>query len=399
MQRVRRRLVRAAGSLVRLLIAFAAMSIGAVAAQTAEPPVRIGVSLGLSGAYQEIAELQRNAYRLWVRHVNESGGLAGRRVELVIRDDQSNPETARSIYEDFIVRDKLDFVFGPYSSAITAAVVPLTEAHRYPLLAAGAASDELWKRGYTHLLGTIAPAGRYTIGFLAILAQAGLKEFAIVSADDAFSVSLADGARRWAPEYGLKVTSSQEVPKGTPNLERAATAARASGAQALLMAGHFEESVTMRRALNAIGWTPNVFYASVGPGLDAYKAAVGADAEGTFSTSVWEAREDLKLPGSAEFLRAFIDAYGQKPSYQAAQAYAAGQILAHAVKKAGGVDRAAVRDALFKLDTNVLIGRFVVDRTGSQTKRFPLIIQWQRGQREIVWPPELRTAEAITARR
>jgi branched-chain amino acid transport system substrate-binding protein len=150
--------------------------------------------------------------------------------------------------------------------------------------------------------------------------------------------------------------------------------------------------------LKRIGWSPRAYYASIGPGLDAYGTAVAADAEGTFSTSVWEAREDLKLPGSADFLRDFTKAYGERPSYQAAQAYAAGQILTRAVQKAGRFDRAAVRDALFELDTNVLIGRYVVDRTGMQTKRFPLIIQWQRGRREIVWPPEVRTAEPVLPR-
>ena len=211
-------------------------------------------------------------------------------------------------------------------------------------------------------------------------------------ADDAFSVSLAEGAKRWMVEYGLKLTSYQKISKGQAVLETEARSAQASGAQALLMAGHFDESVRMRRSLKRIGWQPRAYYASVGPGLDGFASAVGADAEGTFSTSVWEAREDLKLPGAAEFLRDFVKAYGEKPSYQAAQAYAAGQIIARAVQKAGRVDRAAVREALFELDTNVLIGRYVVDHSGVQAKRFPLIIQWQRGKREVVWPPELKTA-------
>jgi branched-chain amino acid transport system substrate-binding protein len=80
------------------------------------------------------------------------------------------------------------------------------------------------------------------------------------------------------------------------------------------------------------------------------------------------------------------------PSYHAATAYAAGQILEQAVKAAGSLERAAVRKALYALDTNTIIGRYAVDRRGVQIKRFPLIVQWQAGKREIVWPPELRTA-------
>jgi len=377
------------------LLAGALLGFTLVTTAAAAEPLRIAVSLGLSGAYAEIAGLQAKAYRLWERDVNARGGILGRKVEVIIRDDKSSPQEAKKIYEDFILRYKVDFVFGPYSSAITGAIAPVTEKHGYPVLAAGAASDELWRKGYTQLFGTIPPAGRYPIGFFAIVARARIARLALVYADDAFSVSLADGTKRWSTEYGLKIVYTRKIVKGTVDLENEARAARAAGAQAVVMAGHFEESVNMRRALKRIGWTPLAYYASIGPGLDAYHGAVGADADGTFSTSVWEAREDLNLPGTAEFLREFVRTYSEKPSYQAAQAYAAGQILERAIRKAEATDRAAVSAALAELDTNVLIGRYVVDRTGMQTKRFPMIIQWQKGRREIVWPEELRTAEAV----
>jgi branched-chain amino acid transport system substrate-binding protein len=389
-----RKLIAVAATVVALLAAFAVQS-----ATPAGAPVRIGVSLGLSGTYAAIAGLQSKSFRLWEKHINERGGILGRPVEIIIRDDKSDPAFAKTLYESFIKTDKVDFVFGPYSSAITGAVAPIAEAHGYPMVAPGAASDDLWKRGYTQLFGTIPPAGRYTTGFLEILSRARFQRFAVVYADDAFSVSLAEGAKRWAGEYALTLTLYQKVVKGTADLTEAARAAQQSGAQALVVAGHFEESVNMRRALKKIGWSPDAYYASIGPGLDRYLTELGNDAEGTFSTSIWEAREDLKIPGSAEFLRAFVAAYGEKPSYQAAQAYAAGQILEQAIRRAGTLERAAVREALSQLDTIVLIGRYVVDRTGVQTKRIPLIIQWHKGKREVVWPPEVRTAEPTLSRK
>ncbi len=384
---------------LRLLGALAALTAAAPARSVgpAGPSVRIGVSLGLSGAYAAITHMQEKAYRLWERHVNERGGIMGRPVEVIVRDDRSDPEVAKTIYTDFVFNDKVDFVFGPYSSAITAAVLEIAEKPGYPMLASGAASDELWKRGHANLFGVIPSAARYANGFLVILSKKRIDRIALVHADDAFSNSVADGVRRWSAEYGLKIVSDLKIVKGTAELDRPAEAARRSGAEVLVMAGHFEESVNMRQALRRIAWTPVAYYASIGPGLDAYRDLLGAEAEGTFSTSIWEAREDLKLPGSAEFLRAFLRAYGERPSYQAAQAYASGQILEQAIRKAGSLDRAAVRSALSRLDTSSLVGRYVVDKTGAQMKRFPFITQWQRGRREIVWPPELQTAPAVFA--
>jgi branched-chain amino acid transport system substrate-binding protein len=310
----------------------------------------------------------------------------------VLVDDRSDPEVARTIYEGFVANGNMDFVFGPYSSAITSAIAPVVDRQGYPTLVAGASADGLWARGYKNLFGIYSPAGRYAMGFLAVLAEAGIKRVAIVSADDSFSVDASNGMQRWAPQYGLQIVHASRHPKGKADMVQAAENARRADAQALLVAGHLEESVGMRRALKQIGWAPRAYYATVGPAVQRYGTEVGADADGTFSTSIWEPREDLRYPGSADFLRRFIAAYGEQPSYHAATAYAAGQILEQAVQKTGSADRAAVRRTLAVLDVDNIIGRYAVDPTGMQIKRFPLIIQWRGGKREIVWPPEVRTA-------
>jgi branched-chain amino acid transport system substrate-binding protein len=370
-------------------------AMGLPLAQASPRPLAIGVSLSLSGRYAPIGDMQSKAYRLWERHVNGRGGILGRRVAVVILDDGSDPEKARALYTDFVTKDEVAFVFGPYSSAITAAVAPIVDRHGFPMLAAGAAADEIWKNGYTNVIGMWSPAGRYAIGFLAILSERHIGEIAIVTADDLFSASVAEGARKWAPQYGVQPTSFITVSKANPDMERAATEARASGAEVLVMAGHIEESISMRTALRRLGWGPRAFYASVGPALTAYRERLGPDADGSFSTSVWEPTEDLRMPDSPQFLRAFVTAYGMTPSYHAATAYAAGQILEKAILRAGRPDRDEVRKALFTMDTTSILGRHAVDRTGVQTKRFPMIVQWQAGERKIVWPPEVQTAAPL----
>lgn len=388
------RILRVAVGCVLALLAGSVLVSVPAASLPAGPPVRIGISLGLTGAYAEIGDMQAKAYRLWERHVNARGGMLGRRVELVIRDDKSDAEAAKTIYRDFIEKDKIEFVFAPYSSEITSAVAPIAEQNGYPMLAAGAASDDLWKRGYRHLFGMIPTAGRYTVGFLALLAEARIKRLAVVYVDDVYGMSVIEGTTKWAAEYEIQIVYSHKIAKGSNGLDGIVQAAEKSGAEALLVAGHFDEAVNMRKAIKRV-WMPRAYFASVGPALDAYQEAVGSDVDGTFSASIWEAREDLQLPGSAEFLREFIRVYGETPAYQAAQAYAAGQVLALAIAKAGRIDRSQVRDALAELDTNVLIGRYVVDRRGLQVKRSPMVIQWQGGKREIVWPEELKTAAPI----
>ncbi len=381
-----------------LLLTAAAAAARADTRPTAPPPIRIGVSLGLTGIFENIAQHQERAYRLWEKGVNEGGGILGREVQVIIRDDQSDPDVAKRIYEAFVRAEKVEFLFGPYSSLITAAVAPIAEKHAFPMLVAGASADEIWKHGYTNVVGIYSPAGRYAVGFLALMSEVGIERVAIVGVDDIFSLSAAEGARKWAPQYGLKVTTFIVEPKSKPELGHAAETARQSGAQALILSGHFNEAVQMREALKRIGWSPAAYYATVGPAVPEYFDQLGSDADRTFFTSLWEPREDLRYPGSTAFLREFLISYGEPPSYQAAAAYAAGQILEQAIRKAGSTDRKLVRQALFSLDTNSIMGRYAVDRTGSQSKLVPLVIQWQGKKREIVWPPQMRTAAPVVKR-
>lgn len=386
--RHQRRILVAAGLLGVLLCSVSG------AADEAPTLLRIGVSIGLTGEYQNIARLQQRAYLLWQKNVNERGGILGRRVQVVIRDDRSDPEAARKIYEAFVGDERMDFVFGPYSSTNVAAIAPVIDKHGYPTLTS-ATADTLWRRGYKNLFGVNAPASRYAIGLLALLAEAGIERIAIVGAADGFSVDASNGMRVWAAQYALQVSKFATVSKDKGDMLRAASAAQRSGAQVLLVAGHFNEAVEMRKVLKDIGWTPRAYYATVGPAVDRYAQLLGDDAEATFSTSIWEPREDLRFPLSPQFLRQFYTTYAETPSYHAANSYAMGQILEQAIMKAGGFDRAKVRQALYLVDADSVIGRYAVDRTGMQVKRFPMIVQWQGSKREIVWPPELRTAAPV----
>ncbi|HJV24165.1 MAG TPA: amino acid ABC transporter substrate-binding protein [Aromatoleum sp.] len=365
---------------------------------SAHPPLRIGLSLSLSGAYANNGDMQQKAYQLWAAQVNQRGGLLGRPVELLVRDDRSTPDFARAIYEGLIERDRVDLVFSPFSSGITYAVASVADRYGYPLLAAGAASDEIWKQGYRYVFATIPPASRQTVGFLALLADSAIRTLAVVNTPDVYATALVEGTRKWATEYGIRIVSTQQLAPGTTDLEPAARIARESGASALLMAGQFEESIRMTRALKRIGWRPSAFYASVGPTLDKFGDELAGDADRVLATSTWEPRSELPFAGSADFIRQFTARFKQQPSFLAAQAYAAGQLLEEALKRVGRLDRHLLRDTLAGLDCNVIIGRYTVDQAGMLTRRPPLIIQWQGGRREIVWPPEVRTSVARLGR-
>ena len=363
-----------------------------IRAATAEPIV-MAASLSLTGKYAELGRMKERGYRLWEEDVNRRGGILGRQVKLVLMDDESKTDLAVRLYTDFVTRHKVDFLLGPYSSEITQAVAAVAEEHRYPLLASGGSATSMWQQNRKYLFGVYVTTDKYTIGFLELLVRNGISNLAIVAADEPFSKGIVAGTTEWANRFGVKIVQVSGFPPGSTEIDAGLRAAHASGAQALLVAGHFKDSVNATHALKNIGWKPRAFFATVGPALDNFGEAVGADADYTFSSSQWE--PTLSYPGSRAFAHAFVSRYQSIPSYHAATAYAAGEILEAAIRKTKSMDRQKVRESLLALDVITVIGRYGVDRDGRQIRHFTTTVQWQNGKKQIVAPKELKTADPL----
>ncbi|WP_300462584.1 amino acid ABC transporter substrate-binding protein [Desulfobacula sp.] len=358
---------------------------------TAEQPIKIGVSLGLTGRFDVISGALNRGFKLWEQNVNNTGGILGRPVQVIVKDDRSDPDHAVSLYREFIEMEQVDFLFAPYSSLITEAVLPIVEKNDMPLLIAGAAADRLWENGYRNAIGVYTPASKFAVGFLELLVLNDLDKITVVYSDDPFSVDLAKSIKKWARRFGLNIVDFQSFKKGTLNLEPLALITRQNKSQVLMVCGHMDEAIHMSNALKKIDWRPKAFYASVGPALQGFYDQCGPEVEAVFGTSLWEPRANY--PGAQEFNQQFTETYGTPPGYHAGLAYAAGQVLKKAVDEVGSIDKGKVRRALFDLDTMTIIGRFGIDKTGKQLRQHTFIIQWQNGHKELVWPDQIKTAE------
>ena len=357
----------------------------------AKEPIKIGGSLGLTGRFSVMSNALLKGFRLWEKDINKKSGLLGRPVQVIIKDDRSDPQRSVGLYRELIGNDQVDFLFAPYSSLITEAVLPVAEENDIPILIAGAAADSLWEKGYRNAVGIYTPASKFTIGFLELLVLNELDKITVLYADDPFSVDLAESTTKWSRRFGLDILAFEKFKKGTPDFKALALKAKAKQPHVVMVCGHMNEAVNMSNAFQTIDWRPKVFYASVGPALHGFYEKCGTGAEMVFSTSLWE--PEANYPGAREFNRQFIDTYKESPGYHAGLAYAAGQVLEKAVTEVGTVDTEIVRDALFHLDTMTIIGRFGVDKTGKQERQHTFIIQWQDGRKEVVWPSQIKTAD------
>src|SRR5216110_222554 len=105
---------------IRSILAGALFAL-ALAAQSAlaapsGPPVRIGSTLALTGPLAATGLVHKIVGEIYVEQLNRKNGLLGRPVEWIVKDDQSKPDLARTLYEQLITVDKVDLLMGPYAT-------------------------------------------------------------------------------------------------------------------------------------------------------------------------------------------------------------------------------------------------------------------------------------------
>ncbi len=362
----------------------------------AKTPVKVGFSISITGQYAETGKYQHEGYELWKRHVNGRGGLLGRPVELVFYDDKSDPATAAKLFEKLITDDKAELILGPYSSATTATSATVAAKYRMPMLTAGASSEKIFQQGNRYVFMMYTPAANYLDGLWDLGAKRGLKTVAFVNENTIFPKSTAEGGSVIAEkQYGLKIVLREEYPKGVTDVSGLLTKIKSLNPDILAAGSYFKDAVLIVRQMKELDVNPKMLGVTVGAALDEFggEKGLGKDAEYVYGSSQWEPDPRLPYPGIKKFIQEYKEAFGRLPDYHSSSGYAAGEVLEAGLKKVGVLDQQKLRDFMATADMMTVQGRYKVDETGIQTGHQILLVQWQEGRKEIVWPEEHATAK------
>jgi len=377
-------------NLVVMCIYLFLLVAGAFAEQSA--PIRIGVTVSLEGKYAEPSKMLQDGYRLWEKQVNGRGGLLGRPVELILHNDKGDPERVRTLYEQMIAEEKVDLVLAPYGSPLTKAAAEVTTRHGYFLLACGASAD-LWNGRFRNLYGMWAPGSRYFVGLLNIIASNGLNSVAIVYENSPFCADLARGTHGWARRFGLEVTLFRSYDSGKRELPRLLDEVRQINPDCLILASYPEDTYFTVELMKGHKYKPRVVGLTIASVYPDFYLNAGSIAEGIFGPSQWEPDERVPYPGAQRFISDYFEFTGRMPSYHSGSAFAGCQIIEKAIRYCQCLEQNRIADFIGSLDTATVVGRFKVDHDGSQTGHNSVIIQWQNGKKEIVFPLSMQTAQ------
>jgi branched-chain amino acid transport system substrate-binding protein len=374
---------RRLASLTLATVVLASVTLPA-AAQT---PIKIGASMSVTGTYAKPGTYQKEGYDVCIDELNAKGGLLGRKVELVIYDDQSQPATAVKLYEKLITEDKVDAVMGPYSSAVSEAVANVTEKYKKVMVAPLAATTSIFKKGRKYIFMMITPAENYLDGLIDMAAKRGLKTVAIINEDTLFPKASAAGTAEAAKKKGLQVVLQEAYPKGNTDFSALLVKIKSTNPDVIAAGTYFDDAVAITRQMKELNVNPKMFGLTVGGDLPEFYDLLKQNAEYVYGSTQWD--ESLPYPGQKEFVGAYKKKFKHEPSYHAAAGYAGCLVYGEAVRRAGSLDADKVREQLLTMEIKTAFGDYKVDADGFQIAHKMVMLQWQDGKRVVVWPDDL----------
>ena len=377
--------------------------------------LKAGIPVSLSGQFQVQGRQALAGLQAWARDVNASGGVwvrgLGERLTVTVRhyDDGSRSDLARRATQRLISEDKVDLLFGPYSSVLTRAAAEVASGNDCLLWNQGGASDAIHRKGNRWVVGILSPASEYLAGLPPLVRQSdptACRQAIIRAATGAFPQAVSDGMEKQALAMDFELVIKREFDPAITDFAHILDAVEQARPDLLLGVGRIQNDLLLAKQIAQRGCSFGAVAVVAAP-IQQFKTHLSAATEGFLGPSQWEftARQPVPVPvedGSPDYgptseqVLASLGASGAEVDYPLVQAYAAGLVAQRCVEEAGGLEQRALREAAVSLDFSTFYGRFRIDpSTGRQIGRSPLIVQWQQGRKVVVWPPGQSQASLI----
>jgi branched-chain amino acid transport system substrate-binding protein len=366
-------------------------------------PIKIGISLSLSGDFSDPGKAVKKGYELWVDYVNAHGGILGRKVQLKIVNDASSPDQVVTNYQNLITRDKVDLVFGPFSSLLTGPAATVANRYHYAFLEPAGGGPKVFALHLPNLFfvqpAPVVRCGDPFVAYLKTLPKAKRPTTAsYASLDDPFASPIADAMRSHLQSAGVKTVYHTIYPAETTDLTPVIAKAIAKKPDLIVGGTQSVDAYGQVKALIQAGYNPKFLFLSNGANSPTeFPDKVGAkNVNGIFSCSDWT--PTVPTNGNKLFVAQYLKRYGGSKfsiDNNSSEAWAVGQLLQLAVKKTGSIDNQTLIKTLHKGTWKTIEGDLAWDAYG-QPNGSDLLVEWVGGRLLPVFPKEFALAKPFT---
>ena len=317
----------------------------------AQEPIRIGSFLSVTGGAAFLGDPEQKTLELYVEKINAAGGVLGRKLQLVAYDSAGDAEKARTFAKRLIEQDKVDVIVGGSTTGETMAVVPLVEAAQIPFISlAGAVviiepvKKWVFKTPHTDRMACEK--------VFVDLQSRKLAKVALISGAGGFDKSMRAECLKVAAKHRIEVVADETYGAGDTDMTAQLTKIKNTpGVQAVLNPGFGQGPAIVTKNYRQIGITVP-FYQSHGVASKEFIKLAGAAAEGVrLPAAALLVADDLPASDPqrsvvVSYKHEYESRFKSEVSTFGGHAYDGLMLAVEAMKKAGGTDKAKVRDAL-----------------------------------------------------
>ncbi|MHB1013355.1 MAG: ABC transporter substrate-binding protein [Desulfobacteria bacterium] len=335
--------------MVMLAVLLAAFLSGTFA-QAAEPPIKIGAILSVTGPASFLGAPEAKTLEMLVAETNKKGGVQGRQIQLIIKDSGASPEKAFSFAKQLIDEDKVFAIIGPSTSGETMKIKGVAEAGKTILLSCAAAED-IVNPVAKWVFKTPQKDSDAVIKIFQQMKKMKISRIGVLSGNDGFGNAGKGQIEKLAPKYGITIVANEVYDAKASDLTAEVTKIKAADVQAIINWSVVPAQAIVIKNARQIGIKVPIFQ-SHGFGNIKYVQAAGAAAEGVMFPAGRLLVADV-LPKSnpqkallVKYAKDYESKYKEQPSTFGGHAYDAYTILLKAIEQAKSTDKEAVRTAI-----------------------------------------------------
>ncbi|WP_210419050.1 ABC transporter substrate-binding protein [Bradyrhizobium sp. NAS80.1] len=323
-----------------------------------------------------------NGIKLALGEINARGGVLGKKVELVIEDGQCKPANTVNAAEKLTQRDKVVALIGAFCSSATAAIMPVAQSAKVPLVTGVSSAANLTEKGNTWFFRATETDALLAKSFARILVnQLKLKKVAYIGVNDDFGRGGVEEFEKQMSALGATTVLKEYFEHGTSDYYTLLTKLKASGADGAFVAAETQDGSTLVKQKAELGLSTKVF--GVGSWATAdFMQLAGPAANGIYAAVPYAST--MKTPKNEAFVKAYQDQYKAAPGKYSAAGYNTLNIVVDAIARAQSTDPDKVREALLKTDYEGPNGHFRFDEKGQATGFTVVLVQLENGVPVVV---------------
>ncbi|UCG13215.1 MAG: ABC transporter substrate-binding protein [Deltaproteobacteria bacterium] len=364
-------------------------------------PIRIGEINPLSGRLAKQGLEIHQGVEVAVAEVNETGGLEGRQVELISRDDQSQPDVAISRAEELCAWRKVLALTGGYVDSLVGPISEVARKYKVPYVASASLQEELTQRNNPYFF-RVAKLQGFVNPLCAFLSKHLMPQrLAIIHAATPGATEFARNLRSCLQRNSISVRLVEKFRPGTPDFTPLINKLASLNIDVIVSGGFFADHLLFVRQLKETRVTPTAYIGPFGIAYESFIREMGDDAEYLFSTCAWN--PGITRPGTEEasqkFVNRFRRMFDREPNTTNMHGYTSAKALLSAIgevlRQGKPLTGPNIRETLMGLNLIFPMEQLSFEQNGDPRHYQHLVVQIQKGRLVVVYPETRATGSAI----